>query len=401
MKGRFLFVTAAAVIMAVASGPVDAKELKFGTAVPTTTPLGKSIEDGLIPGIAKASGGELTMVAHYHGSVCGEQKCGEQANQGLLAAWTSSTANFGNFGTALSIFDLPYLFKDQDTANQIADGWLGDAASENAAKTTQHKVFEVFSAGGFRQLGNTERTIKSPADMKGIKFRVTKSPIEYTLIKTWGGIPIPFDWLQLYQGLQTGVVNGEYVQVPWQYVFKHHELNKYYTETGGAWGGNHLSMDLKQYNELVRSGEGVAAGGRGRFLRDRSRRRQGVGGGADRSAEEGDRRLVHAQRGRDGHVACRRGRRLGGRQGHLRSQTCRKSPGGTGSGCLHRLSQEGRRALGEAVNRIHFKGGQRPPFLQERTTRRRFSHPAPTISSRPRRRMALNSSGASTLGKWC
>ena len=251
MKMHSLFMaTAAVALLAVSAGSVDAKELKFGTAVPSTTPLGESIKDGLIPGIAKASGGELTMVAHYHGSVCGEQKCGEQANQGLLAAWTSSTANFGNFGTALSIFDLPYLFKDQDTANQIADGWLGDAASENAAKTTQHKVFEVFSAGGFRQLGNTERTIKSPADMKGIKFRVTKSPIEYTLIKTWGGIPIPFDWLQLYQGLQTGVVNGEYVQVPWQYVFKHHELNKYYTETGGAWGGNHLSMDLKQFNEL-------------------------------------------------------------------------------------------------------------------------------------------------------
>ena len=183
--------TTAAVLLAVSAGSVDAKELKFGTAVPVTTPLGKSIEDGLIPGIAKASGGELTMVAHYHGSVCGEQKCGEQANQGLLAAWTSSTANFGNFGTALSIFDLPYLFKDQDTANQIADGWLGDAASENAAKTTQHKVFEVFSAGGFRQLGNTERTIKSPADMKGIKFRVTKSPIEYTLIKTGAGSRSP------------------------------------------------------------------------------------------------------------------------------------------------------------------------------------------------------------------
>ena len=397
MKGRFLFVTAAAVIMAVASGPVDAKELKFGTAVPTTTPLGKSIEDGLIPGIAKASGGELTMVAHYHGSVCGEQKCGEQANQGLLAAWTSSTANFGNFGTALSIFDLPYLFKDQDTANQIADGWLGDAASENAAKTTQHKVFEVFSAGGFRQLGNTERTIKSPADMKGIKFRVTKSPIEYTLIKTWGGIPIPFDWLQLYQGLQTGVVNGEYVQVPWQYVFKHHELNKYYTETGGAWGGNHLSMDLKQFNELSDQEKEWLLAGRGRFLRDRSCRRQGVGGGADRSAEEGDRRLVYAQRGemdmwRAGAVGA-----WADAKGTYDPKLAERALAEQGLDASSTLS-EGRRALGEAVNRIHFKGGQRPPFC---ATRRRFSHPAPTISSRPRRRMALNSSGASTLGKWC
>ena len=188
-----LSAAAMAVIVLVVSGTVDAKELKFGTTVPSTTSLGKSVEDGLIPGVAKASGGKLTVAAHYHGSVCGEQ-----ANQGLLAVWTSSTANFGN---VLSIFDLPYLFKDQDTANQVADGWLGDAASENAAKTTQHRVFEVFSAGSFRQLGNTERITKSPKDMKSIKFRVTKSPIEYTLIKSWGGIPVPYDWLQLCQGL--------------------------------------------------------------------------------------------------------------------------------------------------------------------------------------------------------
>ena len=110
------------------------------------------------------------------------------------------------------------------------------------------------------------------------------------MIKTWGGIPIPFDWLQLYQGLQTGVVNGEYVQVPWQYVFKHHELNKYYTETGGAWGGNHLSMDLKQFNELPirrRSGCSRAWTISPRSLAPPTRR----GGEVDRSAEEGDRRL--------------------------------------------------------------------------------------------------------------
>lgn len=250
MLRRTTFIAAAAAaIFAIASGPASAADLKFGTAVPSTTPLGQSIGE-LAKGVAKASGGKLTMTAHYQGTICGEQKCGEQANQGLLFGWTSSTANFGNFGTALSIFDLPFLFADQDWANKIADGWLGDATSAVAAKTTQHKVFEVFSAGGFRQLGNTMRVIKSPSDMKGIKFRVTKSPIEFTLIKTWGGVPIPYDWLQLYQGLQTGVVNGEYVQAPWQYVFKHHEVNRYYTETGGAWGGNHLSADLKQYNAL-------------------------------------------------------------------------------------------------------------------------------------------------------
>ena len=203
-----------------------------------------------VPDDAEVSGGQLTVDPHYRGSICGEQKCGEQANQGLLAIWTSSTANFGNFGTALSIFDLPYLFKNLDTANQISDTWLGEAQSKIAEETTQHKVFEVFASGGFRHLGNAARSVHVPSDLKGIKIRVTKSPIEYTLIKTWGAIPVPYDWLQLYQGLQTGVVSGQYVQVPWQYVYKMYEVQKYYTEIGGAWGGNHISMDLKQYRAL-------------------------------------------------------------------------------------------------------------------------------------------------------
>jgi len=253
MKRRSVFMAAAiAAIVAIGASAANAeKVLKLGTVGRPGLPLGDAMVEGLVPAVSKASAGLLSIHPIYRGSICGEQKCGEQANQGLLAMWTSSTANFGNFGTALAIFDLPYLFKSLDTANTISDNWLGAAQSEEAAKTTQHKVFEVFASGGFRQLGNAARSIHVPADMKGIKFRVTKSPIEYTLIKTWGAIPVPYDWMQLYQGLQTGVVQGQYVQPPWQFVFKMYEVQKWYTETGGSWGGNHMSMDLKQYNKLT------------------------------------------------------------------------------------------------------------------------------------------------------
>jgi TRAP-type C4-dicarboxylate transport system substrate-binding protein len=253
MQRRSLFVAAAvAAIMAIGADAADAqKVLKLGSVGRPGLPLGDAMDQGLVPKVAEVSGGQLTVDPHYRGSICGEQKCGEQANQGLLAIWTSSTANFGNFGTALSIFDLPYLFKNLDTANQISDTWLGEAQSKIAEETTQHKVFEVFASGGFRHLGNAARSVHVPSDLKGIKIRVTKSPIEYTLIKTWGAIPVPYDWLQLYQGLQTGVVEGQYVQVPWQELYKMYEVQKYYTEVGGAWGGNHLSMDLNQYNALT------------------------------------------------------------------------------------------------------------------------------------------------------
>lgn len=252
MQRRSIFMAAAvAAIMSIGAGAADAqKVLKMGTVFRPGLPSGDAVEDGLKPKLAEVSGGKLTLNPQYRGSICGEQKCGEQANQGLLAIWTSSTANFGNFAPSLTIFDLPFLFANLDTANSISDGWLGEAQSAQAAKETQHKVFEVFASGGFRHLGNAVRPFHTPSDMKGVKMRVTKSPVEYTLIKTWGAIPVPYDWLQLYQGLQTGVVEGQYVQVPWQYVYKMHEVQKFYTEVGGAWGGNHISMDLKQYNDL-------------------------------------------------------------------------------------------------------------------------------------------------------
>lgn len=97
---------------------------------------------------------------------------------------------------------------------------------------------------------NARRSVHVPTDMKGIKWRVTKSPIEYTLIKNWGAVPVPYDWSQLYQGLQTGVVSGQYVATPWQEVAKLHEVTKYYTEIGGSWSGNQLSMDKRQYDAL-------------------------------------------------------------------------------------------------------------------------------------------------------
>lgn len=227
------------------------KALKLGTVGFLGMPIGDAIDQALIPTLEEVSGGQLKIEPHYRRSLCSEQSCGEQANQGLLALWTSSTANFGNFGTALSIFDLPYIFKSIEDADRISSEWLAKKQCDIAAEEAGHVCLTVYSSGGFRQLGNAHGPVRVPSDMEGIKWRVTKSPIEYTLIKNWGAIPVPYDWSQLYQGLQTGVVSGQYVATPWQHVAKLHEVAKYYTEIGGSWSGNQLSIDKRQYDALT------------------------------------------------------------------------------------------------------------------------------------------------------
>ena len=89
-------------------------------------PIGDAIDQALIPAMEKASGGKMKIEPHYQRSLCSEQKCGEQANQGLIALWTSSTANYGNFGSELAIFDLPFIFKSLEDAKRISDEWLAE-----------------------------------------------------------------------------------------------------------------------------------------------------------------------------------------------------------------------------------------------------------------------------------
>ena len=226
------------------------KVLKLGTVGFIGMTIGDAIDQALIPTLEEVSGGQLKIEPHYRRSLCSEQTCGEQANQGLLALWTSSTANFGNFGTALSVFDLPYIFKSIEDADRISSEWLAEQQCQIAAEEAGHVCLTVYSSGGFRQLGNANGPVKVPADMEGLKWRVTKSPIEYTLVKNWGAVPVPYDWAQLYQGLQTGVVSGQYVATPWQHVAKLHEVAPYFTEIGGSWSGNQLSIDKRQYDAL-------------------------------------------------------------------------------------------------------------------------------------------------------
>lgn len=247
--GKAICIAFAAVLF---SQPVAAqKVLKLGTVGFKGMPIGDAIDQALIPTLEEVSGGQMVIEPHYRKSLCSEQSCGEQANQGLLQLWTSSTANFGNFGTALAIFDLPYIFKSIEDADRISSEWLTKKQCDIAAEEAGHVCLTVYSSGGFRQLGNAHGPVHVPTDMKGIKWRVTKSPIEYTLIKNWGAIPVPYDWAQLYQGLQTGVVSGQYVATPWQHVAKLHEVAKYFTEIGGSWSGNQLSMDKRQYDALT------------------------------------------------------------------------------------------------------------------------------------------------------
>lgn len=254
---RLLKVSVAAVFIAgvVAAGPAVAQKkaelhLVIGTTYGKAIPMGHMFRYLVKPRLEKYSNGRISVDLKQQKKLCAEHKCIEQVKLGQIDIGASSSGNMGAFGTTFNINFLPYIFKTDSYAAKVLAGWHGEYLRKQARKEMGLHLLGSYVGGAFRSLDNSVREVRVPADLKGIKIRVTKSPVEFTLIKAWGGVPIPYDWVQLYQGLQTGVINGQYVQLPWQDLYKMYEVQQHYTVMGGAWGGNVIYMHEKRVQKL-------------------------------------------------------------------------------------------------------------------------------------------------------
>jgi TRAP-type C4-dicarboxylate transport system substrate-binding protein len=244
--------TSLGMIAGLSSGLAHAQTTKLVLAnglAPLVT-LNQMFEFLLAPRLELYSGGAITTDVKGNTALCSEHKCVEQARLGQVDIVTASSENMGAFGKTFDINGLPFLFKDDAAAQKLLNGWLGEHLKAEAVKEQQLHVLGVVVSLGFRNLQNKVRPLKSPADLKGIKFRVTKSPVEFTLIKQWGGTPVPFDWAQLYEGLRTGVVEGMYIPDAYVGAQKFQEVTPYITDIGGMLVTHVVSMTKKRYDSL-------------------------------------------------------------------------------------------------------------------------------------------------------
>jgi TRAP-type C4-dicarboxylate transport system substrate-binding protein len=222
----------------------------LGSIVQKTSSTYHAINNIFIPRLESFSGNQIKVEPQILTGLCSEQVCLEQMAQNLIQIATCSTENAGALGTDIELVNLPYVFKDAHWANQIATDWLRDELNVGAEKNMNLHMLTMNGYGGFRQVIQNVKEVRTPADMKGIKIRVTKSPAAFNLFKAWGAVPVPYDWSQLYMGLQANIVNGLYIPTPPLEATKMYEVANKVTLTGGAWTGYGMFLDAKFYRGL-------------------------------------------------------------------------------------------------------------------------------------------------------
>jgi TRAP-type transport system periplasmic protein len=241
---------ALATVGGVAGASAQEVKLTVGTSMPPVIPLATMLTRHLKPRVEQLSDGKVKMDVHLRGTLCNEGSCMDQVRLGQIDMATISTANYGGYGTTFEITTLPYIFKDEATAEKVFNDFLVETLKAEAAKKEGIKVLTLVPVLGFRNLQYAGDIIRTPDDMRKRKFRVTTSPLDGGLLDAWGATAVPIAWGQTYDALQTKVVSGVYVQTPMYLAMKFDEVAPSITDTAGAYTPMLIFMDLKRFERL-------------------------------------------------------------------------------------------------------------------------------------------------------
>jgi tripartite ATP-independent transporter DctP family solute receptor len=130
----------------------------------------------------------------------------------------------------LGIFDIPFLFRDAAHARAVAEGTAG--ASIAAKFADKGLVLLAIGKQGFRNITNSERPIRTPADLKGLKIRVIPNEIYQMTFKALGAEVVPMEFPLVYAALKDGRIQGQ--ENPVDNIVANHiyEVQKYLSMTG-------------------------------------------------------------------------------------------------------------------------------------------------------------------------
>ena len=198
--------------------------------------------------VEEKSKGKITVEVYPNGQLGGEREMAEAIQLGNLTMMFLSSSVLVPFAPEMAAWDIPYLFKDSETAHKVLDGEVGqevlDSLSEKGIKGL------VYWENGFRHLTNNKKPVQQASDMKGLKIRTLESPMQ---IKFWGATganATPIAFTELYAALQQGTVDAQETPLSLMYAMKFYEVQNHLTLTGHLYSPWPVLINQKFYDSL-------------------------------------------------------------------------------------------------------------------------------------------------------
>lgn len=200
--------------------------IKFSHVVAADTPKGKGALK--FKELAERNTGGKVKVEVYPNSQL--YKDGEELQMlqlGSVQMLAPSVSKFGPLGAReFELFDLPYIFDNYEELHRITQGRIGQSLLKKLE--TKGILGLAFWDNGFKDM-SSNKPLKTPADFRGQKLRIQSSKVLDTQMRALGATPQVMAFSEVYQALQTGVVDGTENPPSNLYTQKMHEVQKYLT----------------------------------------------------------------------------------------------------------------------------------------------------------------------------
>ena len=244
------FLLAAVALVCFFNAPVFADApivIKFSHVVAKDTPKGKAAEK--FKALAEAATKGRVKIELYPNSTLYKDKEELEALQlGAVQMLAPSLAKFGPLGVKeFELFDLPFIFNDKQALYRVTQGAIG----QDMLKKLESKGIRglAYWDNGFKMM-TSNRPMRVPADMKGLKLRIQSSKVLDEQMRALGANPQVMAFSEVYQAMQTGVVDGS--ENPPSNIFtqKMHEVQKHLTVTNHGYIGYAVIVNKKFWDKL-------------------------------------------------------------------------------------------------------------------------------------------------------
>jgi C4-dicarboxylate-binding protein DctP len=226
---RYLAITLALIglVLAAPVANADPIKIKFSHVVAENTPKGqgavmfkKLVEERLA--------GKVVVEVYPSSQLFDDKKVMQAILLGDVQMAAPSLSKFNKFTKKLQVFDLPFLFDDIDAVDRFQNGPTGRALLDSVKKKGYKGL--AYWHNGMKQL-SSNKPLRMPEDADGLKFRIQQSDVLEAQFRALDANPQKMAFSEVYNALQTGVVDGQ--ENTWSNIYskKFFEVQKHFSET--------------------------------------------------------------------------------------------------------------------------------------------------------------------------
>jgi C4-dicarboxylate-binding protein DctP len=221
--------------------------IKFSHVAAIDTPKGQAAEY-FKQQLEKRTNGRVKVEVFANSTLYKDKEELEALQIGSVQMLAPVAGKFGPLGVKeFEAFDLPYIFPDEAALHRVTRGPIG--ASLLKKLEPRGLIGLTYWDAGFRVL-SANKPMHVPDDAKGLKIRINSSKVNQAIIKSIGAIPQTMAFSEVYQALQTGVVDGADGNLANLYTQKQYEVQKHVTLTSHTYSGYVVVMNKAFWDKL-------------------------------------------------------------------------------------------------------------------------------------------------------